>query len=112
MLPSTRELSGEPSAETSWQSDVSLIPETELALVVAEELVEACGCVVFEVASEFWLWRFGSCDRGPPLERALASSPSRVGAGPFDVKPESSALGAESEGLRRSAAKDWKGDET
>jgi hypothetical protein len=37
------ELSGEAFSELPWQSDVSLMPETELALVVADDSVEA-GC--------------------------------------------------------------------
>jgi hypothetical protein len=41
--PSMMELSGEAFSELPWQSDVSLMPETELALVVADDSVEA-GC--------------------------------------------------------------------
>lgn len=52
------ELSAEASAEQSWLSDVSRMPETELALVVAEDSAEVCCRELLAVALDSRLFRF------------------------------------------------------
>lgn len=69
MLPSTTELSGDSS---SLYSDGSLMPETELALVVADDSADACCCVVLEVVFDSRLWRLSSWVLGAPLALKLS----------------------------------------
>ena len=79
-IPSSKELSGEPSCELSAQSDDSLTPDTELALVVAEDSTEVCCGVVLTVDPVSRLCRCSS--RAWSTSLVLESSGSGV-AEPF-----------------------------
>jgi hypothetical protein len=57
------ELSAEASAELSWLSETSRIPETELALVVADDSADCCR-EVLAVASDSLLLRFSPLPSG------------------------------------------------
>jgi hypothetical protein len=70
------ELSVDASAELSGLSETSRIPETELALVVADDSADVCCREVLPVASDSLLFRFSAFLPGWSL--MLSSSKSEL----------------------------------